>query len=103
MPVLTREVTDDHIRKVYQQLESWKRLAAHLELTRADVQAIESESRSDEKLMRLYMLQKWKENKRIDGEATYKVLIEAMLDCDNSNSAEQVCKLLSVNTGITDD
>ena len=91
---INEEVTDDHILKVYKQLESWKRLAAHLGLTRADIRAIESESRSDEKLMRLHMLQEWKEKKRIDGKATYKVLMEAMLDCDNSNSAVQVCELL---------
>ena len=88
------EISDDHILKIYPQLEKWKRVAAHLGLTQADVQAIEGRARPDEELMRLYMLQEWKAKKRLDGTATYQVLLEALIDCNCSESAIQVCELL---------
>ena len=90
---INKEVSDEHILKVYPQLEKWKRVAAHLGLTQADVQAIESGARPDEELMRLYMLQEWKAKKRLDGKATYQVLLEALIECNCSESAIQVCKL----------
>ena len=91
---IDKEVSDDHILKIYPQLEKWKRVAAHLGLTQADVQAIESGAKPDEELMRLYMLQEWKKKKRLDGKATYQVLLEALIECSCSESAIQVCKLL---------
>ena len=91
---IDKEVDDKHILKIYPQLEKWKRVAAHLGLTQADVQAIESGARPDEELMRMYMLQEWKRKKRLDGTATYQVLLEALIDCNCSESAIQVCELL---------
>ena len=70
-------------------------MAAHLGLTQADVQAIESGARPDEELMRLYMLQEWKRKKRLDGKATYQVLLKALTKCNCSESALQVSELLS--------
>ena len=90
-----KEVSDEHIIEIYSQLANWKRVAAHLGLTQADVQAIESGARPDEKLMRLYMLQEWKRKKMLDGTATYQVLLEALKKCNCSDSAVQVYKLLS--------
>ena len=95
------EVTDKHILKIYSRLENWKRVAAHLGLTRADIQAIESGARPDEELMRLYMLQEWKSKKRFNGEITYQFLLEALIECNCSESAFQVCELLkSCNTPL---
>ena len=92
---IEKEVSDKHILKIYPQLEKWKRVAAHLDLTQADVQAIEGGARPDEVLMRLYMLQEWKRKKRLDGTATYQVLLEALIECDCSESAIQVCEQLA--------
>ena len=94
---IKKEVSDDHILKIYPQLEKWKRVAAHLGLTQADVEAIESKARPDEELMRLYMLQKWKEKKTLDGTASYQVLLEALISCTCSKSAVQVGEVLSVH------
>ena len=94
---IKKEVSDDHILQIYPQLEKWKRVAAHLGLTRADIGAIESEARPDEELMRLYMLQKWKEKKTLDGTASYQVLLEALISCTCSKSAVQVGEMLSVH------
>ena len=92
---INKEVSDDHILKIYRTLDKWRLVAAHLDLTQADVQAIEGRARSDEELMRLYMLQDWKKKKRLDGTATYQVLLKNLIECNCSTSALQVCDLLS--------
>ena len=92
---IDKEVSDEHILEIYPQLEKWKRVAAHLGLTQADVQAIEGRARPDEELMRLYMLQEWKAKKQFDGTVTYHILLKALIKCNCSESATQVCELLS--------
>ena len=92
---IDKEVSDQHILKIYRQLEKWRLVAAHLGFTKADVQAIVSQaSLEGEELMRLYMLQEWKAKKTLNGTATYQVLLEALIICGCSNSATQVCQLL---------
>ena len=90
-----KEVSDQHILEIYPQLKNWRRVAAHLGLTQADVQTIEGGAKADEELMRLYMLQDWKRKKRLDGTVTYHVLLEALIKCSCSESAIQVCELLA--------
>ena len=94
---IKKEVSDDHILEIYLQLEKWKQVAAHLSLTRADVEAIESSARPNEELMRLYMLQEWTKKKRLDGTASYQKLLEALISCSCSESAVQVCKMFSAH------
>ena len=93
---IDKEISDDHILEIYPQLEKWRLVAAHLGLTKTDVQAIVSQaSLEGEELMRLYMLQEWKAKKTLDGAATYQVLLEALIKCGCSKSATHVCQLLS--------
>ena len=93
---IDKEVSDDHILEIYPQLENWRLVAIHLGLTQADVQAIVSQATlGGETLMRVYMLQEWKKKKRLDGTATYQVLLKALIKCNCSESALQVCELLS--------
>ena len=93
---IEREVSNEHLLEIYPQLANWKQVAAHLGLTQADVQAIESGARPDEKLnMRLCILQEWKSKKMLDGTATYRVLLNAFIKCNCSASAIRVCELLS--------
>ena len=91
---IKREVSEEHILEIYAQLEKWKQVAAHLRLTREDVEAVESRARTDEELMRLYMLQEWKKRNKINKMATYQVLLEALLKCTCSKSAVKLCELL---------
>ena len=93
--IINNEVTDEHILQIYPQLENWKRLALHLGFTHPNVKAIENEAQLDEKLGRVYLLQKWKEKGKINGTATYQVLIKAMLDAECLDSAEKLCKQLT--------
>ena len=92
---IDKEVSDDHILEIYPQLENWKRVAAYLGLTQADVEAIEGRARPGKPLMRLYMLQEWKKKKRLHDSATYQVLLEALIKCDCTESAIKVSELLS--------
>ena len=89
---INKEVSDDHILEIYPQLVKWRLVAAHL---RVDVETIETRARGDEELMRLYTLQEWKRKKRLDGSATYQVLLQVLIKCKCSESALQVCELLS--------
>ena len=92
---INKEVRDEHILEIYPQLVKWKRVAAHLGLTQADVEAIEGRARPDEELMRLYMLQEWKAKKKFDGKGTYQALLKVLIKCNCTKSATQVCELLS--------
>ena len=88
---IDKEVDDDHILEIYPQLKKWRLVAAHLKV---DVEAIETRARGDEELMRLYTLQEWKKEKRLDGSATYQVLLQVLIKCKCSESALRVCELL---------
>ena len=93
-----KEVSDEHVLEIYSQLEKWRLVAAHLGLTKADIEAIECGARPpDEEVMRLHMLQEWKRKKRLDGTATYQVLMNALIKCKCSDSTSLVCKLLSLS------
>ena len=91
---IDKEVSAEHLLEIYPQLESWKLVAHHLGLIALDIEAIEHKSQQNIELMRLYTLQEWKSNGILDGTATYKVLLEALLKSGSSDSALQVCKLL---------
>ena len=87
-----KEVSDDHILEIYPELVKWRLVAAHLKV---DVQTVETQAKGDEELMRLYTLQEWKKKKMLDGTATYQVLLNVLVKCKCSESAIQVCELLS--------
>ena len=94
--LINQPVTDDHILEIYPQMKQWERVAKNLKLTDADIEGIKEKARLDTNLMRLYVLNEWKNKRRIFGDNTYKDLLEALLkgDCD-TDSAEQICELLS--------
>ena len=85
---IDKEVSDEHILEFYPLLKRWKLVAAHLGLMQEDIRYFHI---TEEELKRLYMLQDWKRIKR-HGIATYKVLLEALIKCKCSESAEQVCR-----------
>ena len=89
------EVSDEHIREIYIQLDDWRRVALHLGLIKRDIQAIENWARPNEQLMRLEMLMQWKRQNILDNAATYRQLIKALVECDCMESAIQVCQLIT--------
>ena len=70
--VISKEVSDDHIKEIYSQMENWEQVANHLGLTGPDIQAIEGRAGKDVVKMRMYTLQDWKSKpeNRISGTVT---------------------------------
>ena len=69
----------------------WRRIALHLELTDADIAAIDGDNRTiDEK--RIGMLVRWRE--KLAFKATYKVFVEALLACGRTSDAISACKII---------
>ena len=91
---IDKECSDKHILKIYPNLENWERVAFHLGLDLPDIEAIETKAKRDIKLMRLYALKKWKSDGMISGTATYRVLLEALIECECSKQVLEICRLL---------
>ena len=96
---LTAEVLDakcsiKHIADVSGFLD-WKGVARHLKLTDSDMNAVDSDGR-DEADKRHKTLEKWMS--KFAFKATYKSLIQALLDSGRGDHAEEVCKLLEKGT-----
>ena len=96
--VISQEVSDDHIKEIYSQMENWEQVANHLSLTQPDIQAIEGRAEKDVVKMRMYTLQEWKKKNMISKEATYQVLLEALLKSSSNASAIKVCELLAMHS-----
>ena len=84
-------ISDDHLHAVALFLTSWRKVAAYLELSESDMDAIEREERDDQ-MKKLKVLQKWKG--KFGFKATYKKLVEVLLSLGRADVAEQVCRLL---------
>ena len=91
---IDKEVSAEHILEIYPQMEKWELVAHHLGLSGPDIEAIQHKAKHDIRLMRLYTLQEWKSKGILNGTATYRVLLEALLRSGSSDSAVQVCRLL---------
>ena len=88
-----KECKDDHILNISEQLEKCELVATRLGLTPAEIEAIEYNNRTIE-MMRYKTLKKWKCKALLSGTATYRVLLQALLDCGCNDQAKQVCSLL---------
>ena len=69
-------------------------MSLHLGLEETDIEAIEHKAQRNVELMRLYALKKWKSIFQVDGTATYRVLLKALLKCGCTELALKVCELL---------
>ena len=88
-----RECRDEHIFEISLQLEQWELVATRLGLTPAEIEAIEYNNRTIE-MMRYNTLKKWKSKALLSGTATYRILLQALLDCGCNDQAKRVCSLL---------
>ena len=91
---IDQELNDNHILKIYSNLEKWERVCAHLGLKQADITAIKRDAANDTELMRLYALRKWKSVSVLRGTDTFQVLLKALLECGCTEHALEVCELL---------
>ena len=67
----------------------WQLIGFHLELTKADIVAVDEDYRTAEQ-KRVEMLGKWKG--KFAFKATYRVFIEALLSCGKASDAIEACK-----------
>ena len=89
--LLDIRVSDEHLLKVSEFLQ-WKRIAPYLKLEDSEVEAIDLGGSSEQE-KRYKTLQTWKN--KFAFKATYKRLIEALLESGRADHAEKVCKMLS--------
>jgi len=83
-------VSDEHTRQVSRFLP-WRAVAHYLELDDPEVEAVDFDGKNEED-KRFKLLQVWK--RKFAFKATYKRLIEALLESGRADHAEKVCKLL---------
>ena len=82
--------SDEHILSVSKLLD-WRGVAPYLNLTEPEVDEVDLDGR-DERDKRHKTLQKWKS--KFAFRATYRKLIQALLESGKADHAEEVCKLL---------
>ena len=88
---LKEKCTNEHLHGIALSLKSWRTLAPHLRLSSSEVEAVDKDAHS-EKERRQKFLELWKD--KFAFTATYKVLVEALLENGNADQAEEVCRLL---------
>lgn len=89
---INRECGTDDILSLAIFCDPWQLVGRHLRLTDAQINAIDGDNRSTD-LKRLGALQKWRE--MFVFKATYRVLVEALIDCGKAQQASEVCKYLA--------
>ena len=88
--VLSKECSQTVLLDLAKFCVGWKLIGKRLNLTDADISSVDSDDRTEDE-KRVGMLGKWKEKCLT---ATYRELIEALLDNGNTCSAVEACKVI---------
>ena len=88
---LNNSISDDHLRAIAIFLTSWRKVATYLGLSENDLDDVEREEK-DEQDKRVKALQKWKG--KFGFKATYRMLVEVLLQLAKADIAEKVLLLL---------
>ena len=92
MNILELECSSEMLPNLANLFVDWKLLSFHLKLTPAEIAAIDGDNHTvDEK--QIGMLVKWRG--RFAFGATYRVLVQALLDCGRVSDAVDMCKAIS--------
>ena len=90
---ISRRVTDKHIAEIsLSYCKKWRLLLSQFEMKNIVADDIGSKNIDADEMRQLF-LSKWKEEK--GSEATYKVLLSALLKIKQKKETEGVCKLIS--------
>ena len=92
LDILDQECSQHVLLSLAKHCVEWKLIGFHLELTKADIVAVDEDHRTAEQ-KRVEMLGKWKE--RFAFKATYRVFIEALLSCGKVSDAIEACKAIA--------
>lgn len=93
---LDEPCTNQHLQDIALFLKSWRTVAHHLELSNVKVDEVERDG-VNEKEKKVKILESWKA--KFAFKANYRMLIEALLKCEEAYQAEQVCHLLESQKG----
>ena len=95
LDILDQECSQLVLLDLAKHCVEWQLIGFHLELTKADIVAVDGDYRSiDEK--RIGMLGRWKE--KLAFKATYRAFIEALLSCGKASDAIEACKAIVSGT-----
>ena len=87
-----KEVSEDHLREVSGIIDDHQIVGPELRLTNPEMTEIDRDERTH-KLKKQAMLRKWKQKFSLN--ATYCILIKALLKCSTADQARKVCELLA--------
>ena len=90
---IDKQCSDNHILEISCFLENWELVTSSLGLEPPNIEEIKHDYSHDLNLMRLKSLQKWRSLFVLN--ATYRVLLEALLISGCTDQAYQVCRLLN--------
>ena len=86
---LDQECSDTDLVSISQFLD-WRTIAPHLGLSAIDIVGVDCKRTEPEK--RVETLRKWKQ--KYGFKATYRVLVEKLLETSNAEHATEVCRLI---------
>ena len=89
LDILDQECSQQVLLSLAKYCVDWQLIGFHLELTKADIVAVDGDYRSVEE-KRVGMMGTWKE--KFAFKATYRVFIEALLSCGKASDAIEACK-----------
>ena len=89
LDILDQECSQQVLLNLAKHCVEWQLIGFHLELTKADIVAVDEDHRTAEQ-KRVEMLGKWKE--KFAFKAAYRVFIEALLSCGKALDAIEACK-----------
>ena len=95
--LLDQKCSHEHLKSISLFLDSWRRVAPHLGLSKRDIEDIEADERTESE-RRLEVLRKWK--MKYGYKATFRNFVVVLLVVGNADNAEQVCRLLHADTQV---
>ena len=88
----SKQISDSHLEKIaHSNCEKWRSLPSYLKMEAIISKDIEREFKGEEE-RRLEFLKHWKQERGLD--ATYRELVNALLEIKCRQDAEKVCELL---------
>lgn len=89
---LDKELTEEHLKQVSIIIDDHEIVGPEMGLTEAEITAINCDGNTQDQ-RNLEMLKIWK--RKYHWNATYRMLIEALLKCSRADHAQRVCELLA--------
>ena len=89
---LNKPFYKEHTHHLAEFCDPWENIGYFLKLTKSNISAIKEDHSSSTEKQRIAMLQKWKE--KFAHKATYRVLVEALIQSEHAEQALELCQKL---------